>query len=554
MNTHSRSSRDWIRCLALLLVVAGCSALEAAAPNILLIVADDLGYSDLGCYGGEIRTPNIDGLAARGERHTQFYNIGRCCPSRASILTGHYPHRVGLGHMTQDLQLPGYRGRVDSNFPTVAQRLQDASYRSFLSGKWHLGVPDPTRFGFEEFFGTLVSAKTFWDPDHFVRLPAGRQRRRYDPSEFYGTDALGDYAIEFLRQANETPDRPWFLYLAFNAPHFPLHARPADIRKYKGKYDQGWDALRTERFERMKQLGVLSKESQLSQRGVYWDWGERSERPIPSWESLPSDRRGDLARRMEIYAAMVEVMDRNVGRVLDQVKRQGDNERTLIWFLSDNGACAEWDPFGFDIRSSRNNTLHWDDQLPKMGQPGTFHSVGSGWANASNTPWRLFKHFNHEGGIASPAIIVRPGQSDGGSINRHPAHIVDIAPTLLNAAGVAPDAALPGADLFGKVDPDRTLYFEHQGNRAVREGKWKLVALRGREWQLHDMTRDRIESQDLADQHPVIVRTLAEKWESWAKKNFVTPFPKDYRVGYWPPETSANDSETLQKGAESRKN
>lgn len=538
-------------CLGCLLAGAVGTIAEAGAaerpPNILLIVADDLGYSDLGCYGGEIRTPNIDQLAMRGQRWTQFYNIGRCCPSRASILTGQYPHRVGLGHMTQDLGLPGYRGRVSPGTQTIAERLGEHGYRSFLSGKWHLGTEDPTAHGFEEFFGTLVSAKTFWDPDHFTRLPAGRPRRPYTAENFYGTDALGDYAIDFLQQASQTPERPWFLYLAFNAPHFPLHARAADIAKYRGRYDGGWDRLRKERLERMKRQGLLQQDARLSERSMYWDWGERQERPIPSWDSLPRDRRGDLARRMEIYAAMVEVMDRNVGRVLKQLQRQGDADRTWIWFLSDNGACAEWDPHGFDIRSSRNNILHWDDQLQKMGQPGAFHSVGSGWANASNTPWRLFKHFNHEGGIASPAIIVRPGDPEAGQIERRPAHIIDILPTLLGAAGAALGEDLPGVDLYSETPAEeRTLYFEHQGNRAVREGSWKLVALRGRPWELYDIAQDRIESRDLAKKRPEVAAALAKKWRTWAAANHVTPFPRDYKVGYWPA-TEADSSKNRQK-------
>ncbi|MCA9177662.1 MAG: arylsulfatase [Planctomycetales bacterium] len=530
-----------------LLVLAATSVLLGALepclgaderPNLLLIVADDLGYSDLGCFGGEIPTPHLDALAARGERWTQFYNTGRCCPSRAAILTGQYPHRVGLGHMTQDLGQPGYRGRLDADAKTIADRLAGAGYRCFLSGKWHLGTDNPTRHGFEEFYGTLVSAKTFWDPDHFVRLSKHREptRRNYDAAEFYGTDSLGDYAIDFLRDAGATPDQPWFLYLAFNAPHFPLHARPEEIARHEQQYEAGWDRLREARLKRMKQLGIVGDDVVLSPRSEYWDWGETEPALIPAWSDLPSDRRGDLSRRMAIYAAMVEVMDRNVGRVLEELRKRGQLDNTLVLFTSDNGACAEWDPFGFDVRSSRNNTLHWDDQLAKMGQPGTFHSVGSGWANASNTPWRLYKHYNHEGGIASPAILAWPRKIQGvggsGAIRRSPAHVIDIAPTFCHAAGIAAD--LPGADLLNLADETRTLFFEHQGNRAVRRGKWKLVTLRDRPWELYDLSSDRTERRDLAAQQPELAQQLATSWEQWATTHQVLPLPRDYRVGYLP--------------------
>ena len=238
-------------------LLLAATLLPGKPPNILLIVADDLGYSDLGCYGGEIDTPHLDKLARHGVRLTQFYNTGRCCPSRASILTGQYPHRVGLGHMTQDIGQPGYRGRVSPDAQTIAQALQPAGYRSFLSGKWHLGTEDPTRHGFEEFYGTLVSAKTFWDPLHFTRIPGGTPPLPWKPGTFHGTDALGLHAHRFLKQARTTPGKPWFLYLAFNAPHFPLHAFKHDIAKYAGRYHGGWDQLRTERLARTKKLGIV---------------------------------------------------------------------------------------------------------------------------------------------------------------------------------------------------------------------------------------------------------------------------------------------------------
>lgn len=532
-------------------VTSFAKADERKPPNILLIVADDLGFSDLGCYGSEIETPHLDRLAERGVRLTQFYTTGRCCPSRASLLTGYYPHRVGLGHMTKNLGQPGYRGRVAEDAQTLAQWLNRAGYRSFLAGKWHLGTEDPTQHGFEEFYGTLVSAKTFWDRDHFTRLPKTRVPRQYDKDKFYGTDALADHALDFLELAHETPGKPWFLYLAFNAPHFPLHAPQETIAKYAERYQHGWDELRAQRLARMKTLGIVPEHTQLTPRSPYFDWGQSQGEPNPKWSSLPADRKADLARRMAIYAAMIDRMDQNIGRVLADLETRKEMENTLIVFTSDNGACAEWDPFGFDIRSGPQNILHRGKQLEQMGSPGTFHSVGSGWANASNTPWRMYKHYNHEGGIAVPCIIHWPaGTSEAkASIQSTPTHLVDIVPTLLDAGQFSlrtereshskplkPD--LPGKSLLpllrGKSLPDRRLFFEHEGHRAVREGKWKLVALRGEPWELYDMTTDRTEQQNLSTNRPDLVQRMAKLWKQWADQNHVTPLPTDYGVEYVP--------------------
>jgi len=274
-------------------------------PNILLVVADDLGYSDLGCYGGEIETPVLDGLAANGLRFAQFYTTARCCPSRASILTGQYPHKVGVGHMVTDLGHPGYRGKLSENAVTLAEVLKSAGYRTFMSGKWHVGTNDPTRHGFEQYYGTLISAATFWDPEKYLRLPQGSRARSYDANAFYGTDALTDHALDFLADARSTPDQPWFLYLAYNAPHFPLHARPEDIAKYRDRYTAGWDALRQERLARMKRLKLVSRNTTLSPRSRYTNFGATRNAENPAWNSLPEDRRADLAMRMAIYAAMM---------------------------------------------------------------------------------------------------------------------------------------------------------------------------------------------------------------------------------------------------------
>ena len=518
---------------------------HAKPPNILYILADDLGFSDLGCFGGEMDTPNLDNLGYNGLRLTQFYNTGRCCPSRAAILTGQYPHLVGLGHMTtNDLGKPGYRGVVSKDAQTIAQALKAGGYRSFIAGKWHLGTPDPTQHGFEEFYGTLVSAKRFFDPDHLVRLPKSRKARQYPEGQFYATDAVTDHALDFINIARETPDKPWFLYLAYNAPHFPLHAFKEDIAKYADRYHGGWDQLREERLKRMKEMKIVPKDTKLTPRSTWRNYGETKTGTNPAWKSLSKDRRLDLARRMAIYAAMIDRMDRQIGRIIADLKCKGEFENTLILFTSDNGACFEWDPFGFDILSSNQNILYKGKDLDKMGEPGTFHSVGSGWANASNTPWRMYKHFNHEGGIASPGILHWPKglKMESGQILHKPAHIIDLLPTALAAAKVpyTGELPLPGTDMLEYLrqdcPSDRTLYFEHQGNRAIRSGNWKLVAFDDEPWELYDFSKDRTESNNLAKSHPEKVKELSQSWDQWGKENYVTPLPRDLKVKYLKPD------------------
>jgi arylsulfatase len=534
--------------IACLVVLAGCGTAEPELPNILLIVADDLGFSDLGCYGGEIETPQLDKMAENGIRLTHFYSTGRCCPSRASILTGLYPHRAGLGHMIKDLGRPGYRGTVADDAVTIAQVLQPAGYRTFMSGKWHLGTDDPTRHGFEEFYGTLVSAQTFWDPDHFLRLPQGRKARVYNENEFYSTDALTDHALDFLTEARKTPDQPWFLYLAHNAPHFPLHAPMKNIAKYAQRYEAGWDDIRQRRYDKMRQLGIIPEETPLSPRSRYWDWGEEETGTNPAWQDVSPDRQKDLVRRMAIYAAMVDIMDRNIGRVVTDLSDNNELENTLIIFISDNGACAEWDPYGFDVKSSPFNILHRDAEIDTMGSPGTYHSVGSGWANVSNTPWRLYKHYNHEGGISSPFIVQWPdGLKRRGTIDHRPGHLIDLMPTLLEVAGAKYPGAFHGqntAPLAGKsilplLQGDsveaRTFYFEHEGNRAVTDGRWKLSALKGQDWELYDLESDRTELVNLTTRYPEVVARLDSAWSIWAENNFVTPLPEDLGAAYLKP-------------------
>ena len=523
----------------------GLAVQQQTRPNILLIVADDLGYSDLGCFGGEIETPNLDALASNGVRLAQFYSTARCCPSRASILTGQYSHRVGIGHMVTDLGHPGYRGRLSENAATLAEVLRPSGYRTFMSGKWHVGTQDPTLHGFEQFYGTLISAATFWDQAGYIRRPQGSPTRNYSAGSFYGTDALTDYGLDFLNNGRTTPGQPWFLYLAYNAPHFPLHGRREDIAKYRHRYETGWDDLRQERLARMKRLGLVSGKTRLSPRSRFTNFGETQTAENPPWNSLAEDRRADLAMRMAIYAAMVDRMDQNIGRVIADLRARGELENTLIFFMSDNGACAEWDPFGFDVRSSANNVLHRGPELEQMGSPGTYHSFGSGWANASNTPWRMYKHYSHEGGISTPCIVHWPRRiRRTNAIDNTPTHLIDLMPTIVEASGASypqrlgERTILPMAGvslmptLNGRRMPARPLFFEHEGTRAIREGRYKLTALRGDSWKLYDMERDRTEMDDLSSKEPKLVESLGKKWDAWASENQVTPLPTDYRVDY----------------------
>lgn len=517
---------------------------QAKQPNIILILADDLGYSDLGCYGGEIDTPHLDKLAANGLRLTQLYNTARCCSTRASLLTGLYAHQAGVGAMTADNHKPGYRGFLTDRCVTIAQVLQKAGYGTYLAGKWHLrgkGNPDctPINRGFDEFYGHFKAYASFYRPDIYYRLPEGRPTLPM-PKNFYATDVITDYALEFLSDARNKK-KPYFLYLAYNAPHFPLQAPKEMIDKYVPVYEKGWDAIRKERYQRMMNMGLLEKSVQLSKRGHVTKVPNRNkdskyyDKPIPAWSTLDAPRRADLARRMATFAAMVEIMDRNIGRVVENLRNNQELENTLIVFLSDNGACAEWDPYGFDDNPYPQNQLYQGSELAQMGQKGTFHSYGTGWANACNTPFSLYKHYNHEGGISSPSLLHWPaGTCRNGEIDRQPLHIVDLAKTILEVGkGQYPKTweghkilPLAGTSMLpvlkGEKLPERPLFFEHEGNRAVRLGKWKLAWTNNdKTWELYDIEADRSETKNLAAAHRSKVQHIAQLWEDWAVKNLV---------------------------------
>ena len=526
-------------------------AVAEARPNILVILADDLGYSDLGCYGGEIQTPNIDALAARGVRFTQLYNSARCCPSRASLMTGLYPSQAGIGDFTSPQPSPdrgpGYLGRLTDHCVTLADVLKPAGYSCYYVGKWHLHEQTgPIQRGFEEFYGyTRDHSHDQYDAAYYIRLPEGRPKEIDPPAgEFYATDVFNAYALEFLRQG-QARGRPWFLFLGHSSPHFPVQAPAERADKYDQTYLRGWDVLRAERFERMKKLGLVD--------GERWQLTPRSLVPVdrddiangfagqenPAWDSLDQDRQRDLARRMAVFAAMVESVDRGVGQIVQHLKSTGELDKTLILFLSDNGACYEWGPFGFDGESRRGTTtLRTGDDVRQIGGRGTHQSYGSAWANLGNTPFRLYKHFTHEGGISTPCIAHWPqGIGTPDRWVRQPAHVMDVMPTLIEAAQASYPATFGGHSIpppegtsllpamRGERLPERGIGFDHQGAHAYRQGDWKLVWSKRMpheiRWELYNLAEDRCETQDLAAVHPERVQAMVADWERWARRVYV---------------------------------
>jgi len=498
-------------------------------PNIILIMADDMGYSDLGCYGSEIATPNLDKLAAEGLRFSQFYNGARCCPTRASLMTGLYAHQAGMGGMVNGSGPGPYQGYLNDKCVTIAEVLQTAGYRTYMSGKWHVGENEkhwPVKRGFDRYYGLISGGMNYFDID---KPKARGVKRRYaiddqphrpPNKDFYVTDAFSDNAVKFIddhtrRAAISESGRidPFFLYLAYTAPHWPLHAWPADIAKYKGKYRDGWDALRRSRHKRQIEMGLLDAKWKLSP-------------PDPAaadWGKLPPSQKTFMDLKMAIYAAQVDRMDQGIGKVLAALDRTGRARNTLVMFLSDNGGCAETGALGFDRRGG------------KGGEPGgadSYLSYGLSWANASNTPFRFHKKWTHEGGISTPFIVRWPQRiAARGAITGQVGHIIDVMATCLDVAGatypktfkdrpVTPSAGLSLLPIFqGKTrQGHEALYWEHIGNRGVRAGKWKLVATSRCRWELYDIEADRTELTDLSTRHPEKAAALLAQWNAWAKK------------------------------------
>ena len=480
-----------------------------------------MGFSDIGCYGSEIPTPNLDKLAAGGLRFTQFYNTARCCPTRASILTGLYPHQAGVGHMTGDDGVPGYRGRLNDRCVTIAEVLHTAGYMTLMTGKWHVGQEHgvvPWLRGFDRSLNAPAGGFYYGDGDRAQVFLNGTRLANDDPTlpkDWYSTDLWTDYGIKFIDEARAAK-RPFFLYLAHNAPHFPLQAPQDEIARFRGRYKIGWDKLRQERHAKQIELGVVDKAWPLSPRPDV----------VRAWDTLTPDQQDRFDHVMAIYAATLAHVDTAIGRLVDALRQRGALDNTMILFLSDNGANAESGP---------------DGRL-EGAVPGSARSVvfeGQSWATLSNTPLRRYKHFNHEGGISTPLIVHWPERiKTPGQLRQQPGHLVDVMATCVDVAGATypkefngrPIEPMEGKSLVPALD-DRpierdALYWEHEGNAAIRVGDWKLVRLgRGGPWELYNLKVDRTEQHDLAVAEPQRAKELAEKWDAWAERTHVKPYP-----------------------------
>ncbi len=525
---------------ALAVMISAVAAHAAERPNVVLIMVDDLGFSDLGYHGSEIRTPHIDALARGGVRFSQFYNSGRCCPTRATLMTGLHPHQTGIGHMTEspsgggggNNRPPAYQGYLNRNCVTIAEVLGQHGYATLMAGKWHLGSNArdrwPLQRGFEKYFGCLAGATRYFYPEHPRGMTSGNEPIDAPESTteeaFYTTDAFTDYAMRFVREEIAGKSRPMFLYLAFTAPHWPMHAFEDDIARYRGKYKMGWDELREQRYRRQIELGLIDPNWRLSPRTP----------GIPAWDTLNSRKQDEMDLKMAIYAAMIDRVDWNVNRLVACLKETGIYENTLILFLSDNGGCQEGGRLGrgefYDVQQ-RNQQL--------------FLTYGEAWANASNTPFRLYKHFAHEGGTATPFFLHWPAHiAPRETWYTDPAQLIDIAPTILDVADGDYPTTFGGHDILPldgislrpaftgeSLDRKAPLFIEHENNAFVRDGDWKLVG-RGvagpqgvdpAKWELYNMAIDRTELRNLAAAHPEIVADLAAKWSKWAERARVYP-------------------------------
>ncbi len=498
-------------------IVLGISTNATAAdpPNIVLIMADDLGFSDLGCYGGEIDTPNLNALAANGLRYTEFRNTSRCCPSRASLMTGKFQHAVDMGWMTAvDEHRIGYRGQLSDDHPTVAELLNTGGYQTRMSGKWHLTVDTnfqgdpteppngswPTQRGFEEYYGGLSGGGGYYRPESLARN-LQRIPKESLPDDYYYTHAITENAVQFVQRSD--PDRPLFLYVAYYAPHRPLEAPAERVARCRARYQVGYDVLRAERFERQKKLGIFPADAAQGKPG------QELPNDSPAWTELTDKQRSEWVTEMATYAAMVEIMDDGIGEIVAALKERGQFKNTLILFLSDNGATYEG---------------------------GLISQLA---ADLSNSPYRNYKQFTHLGGVSSPLIIHWPAQisgDDAGVLLRDACHINDLLPTCLAAAELnyppefhgkavsSPDGSSLLATFTGEAMPQRTFYWEHQSSRAIQQGGWRLVSLReSSPWELYNLANDPFEQDDLSKTEPDRVNELSTQWQEWAKSNKVLP-------------------------------
>ncbi len=536
-------------------------------PNVMVILTDDMGYSDIGCFGSEVNTPNIDRLAENGLRFTQFYNTPRCSPTRASLMTGLYPHQAGMGRLATSAQFeePGYHHDLSKNTVTLAELFKANGYATYMSGKWHLTHHFkpmdedksnwPLQRGFDRYFGITGGSASFYNPKSLVSgnepIAPGK--------DFYLTDAISDTTVKYI---NEHPgDKPFFLYVAYTAAHWPMHAPAGEIKKYEGVYDKGWDEIRKNRFEKLKKFGIIDERCVLTERGV----------DIPAWKDEPM--KAWQARRMEVYAAMIDIMDQGVGRIITALDEKGILENTIIFYMHDNGACAEFQgeqrpeaplteeqkilrPFPEDsiLIEGVNATHTRDGRFVRRGRgvmPGdddTWVAVGEAWANVSNTPFRLYKHWVHEGGISTPMIVHWPkGIKTKNEMRNQPSQLIDIMATCIDIADLKYPKVYNGNQVqpyegksllpaFDNQPVTRDfLFWEHEGNRAIRVDNWKLVAKVQKlnnftaddenSWELYDMENDRSETINLADKYPEKVKEMAALWEKKAWYFKAKPWP-----------------------------
>jgi arylsulfatase len=520
--------------LALRAPVAG--AQSDTRPNIIVILVDDMGWSDIGSYGGEIPTPNLDALAARGVRFTQFYSTPRCSPTRASLLTGLYPHQAGMGHLDNVVRegSSGTTGRLNDRSVTIAEVLRDAGYFTAMSGKWHLGLQNgspPWQRGFDRVL-SLRAGGMFFPDQKFEGGDDALTRRAQEPlyldgtptprdapvfgQNWYATSLWTDFGLKFIDEARKA-NRPFFLYLAHNAPHFPLMAPSELIAKHRGKYRAGWDRLRDARYRRQISMGLIDARWPLSPR----------EADSPAWESLSDEAKDRFDHLMAVYAAMIDAIDISVGVLVKGLEARGALDNTLIMFMSDNGANAESGPDG---RYNGN---------PPGGRNSNLY-LGMNWAALGSTPFRRFKHFTHEGGIAAPLVVHWPRgvpANRRNALERQPAHLIDVMPTVIEITGATYPREVKGqtiqplegvslrpAFVGGPLRRTGPIFWEHEGNRAVRSGNWKLVSAYPDDWELYDMAADRVERNNLASRHPDTVRALAAEWKAWAERARVDPW------------------------------
>jgi arylsulfatase len=507
-------------------------------PNIILILADDMGFADLGVTGSEIRTPNIDALARDGVMLSAMYNCARCCPTRASLLTGLYPHSAGVGHMGANLGTPAYQGFLRNDSATIAEHLRASGYRTLMSGKWHVAGdfmarevdswrvgdvehPTPRQRGFDRFYGIVDGVTHFFSPHYMLEDDT---RVETFPDDFYFTDAITDKAIGMIEESVGQA-QPFFLYLAHTAPHWPLHAHPEDIARYDGVYTKGWDATRTARHEEMNARGLFRKN---------WDISPR-DKDVHPW--AVEEHRDWEASKMATYAAMVDRMDQSIGRLIAALKRLGLFEDTLILFLSDNGGCAEfmaedgWAKFFPDTTNDGQRITMGNVPGLNPGGAQTYQSYDKPWANVSNAPFRLFKHYVHEGGISTPLVAHWPKGFGPGGVAEAPCHVVDILPTILEAAGASYQSEvgghaiqpMEGESLLGLMrgrdwTRETPIFWEHEGNSAVRLGQFKLVRVHGADWELYDMETDRTELNNLAGRNAALEAELKRAYDGWAER------------------------------------